>query len=72
MKNQRGISLISLVITIVVLIILAGIGISLSIGENGIFTKTKEAKENYLITANEKTLMLAKLEQQIDLYKIKP
>ncbi|MCI8345291.1 MAG: hypothetical protein HFJ42_04915 [Clostridia bacterium] len=44
MKNN-AITLISLVITIILLIILAGIGINLSIGENGLFSKAKYAKE---------------------------
>lgn len=44
MKN-KGITLISLVITIVILIILASVGIYLSLGNNGIFTRTKQAKE---------------------------
>lgn len=47
MKN-KGITLISLVITIILLIILAGIGIKLSLGENGLFNKAKYAKEKYL------------------------
>lgn len=41
----RGITLISLVITVVVLIILASVTIYLSLGNNGIFTKAKQAKE---------------------------
>lgn len=44
-KNKKGITLISLVITIILLIILAGIVISLGLGENGIFNKAKYAKE---------------------------
>ena len=44
-RTFEGITLISLIITIVVLIILAGIGINLSLGSNGIFNKAKEAKE---------------------------
>ena len=43
-RKQNGITLIALVITIIVLIILAGIAISMTLGENGIFTKAKEAK----------------------------
>lgn len=44
MKN-KGITLIALVITIIVLIILAGVSINLTLGENGIFNKAKYAKE---------------------------
>ena len=41
----KGITLISLVITIIVLIILASVAIYLSLGNNGIFTRAKQAKE---------------------------
>ena len=44
LKNKRGITLIALVITIIVLIILAGISINLLIGDNGIITRAKDAK----------------------------
>ena len=46
-NRQKGITLIALVITILVLIILAGVTINLTIGENGIFSKAKYAKEKY-------------------------
>ncbi len=46
MKNKKGITLISLVITIIVLIILASVAIYLSLGNNGIYTRTKQAKES--------------------------
>lgn len=45
--NNRGITLVALVITIIVLLILAGVSISLTIGENGILTKAKDSKERY-------------------------
>ena len=40
-KTNEGITLIALVITIVVLLILAGVTISTLIGENGIITRCK-------------------------------
>lgn len=43
MKQTKGITLVALVITIIVLIILAGVTMNILIGENGIITKTKEA-----------------------------
>ena len=42
--TQKGITLIALVITIIILMILAGISISLVLGDNGIITKAKQAK----------------------------
>ena len=41
-KKMSGITLIALIITIIILLILAGIAISV-IGENGLFTRAKEA-----------------------------
>ena len=46
-KEMKGITLIALVITIVVLLILAGVSINLLLGDNGIITKAKEAKDSY-------------------------
>ena len=43
MRNQRGITLIALVITIIVLLILAGVSIAMLTGDNGILTKATEA-----------------------------
>ena len=45
MKKSKGITLVALVVTIVVLILLAGISINFAIGNNGISTKAKQAKE---------------------------
>lgn len=44
MKKDKGITLIALVVTIIVLLILAGITISLIIGQNGIIGKANRAK----------------------------
>ena len=43
MKNQKGITLVALVVTIVVLLILAGVSIAMITGSNGLFTKSSEA-----------------------------
>ena len=44
MKNNKGITLVALVVTIVVLLILAGVSINLVLGNNGIIAKAQEAK----------------------------
>ena len=44
LRNKKGITLIALVVTIVVLLILAGVTISLLLDENGIITKSKDAR----------------------------
>ena len=45
LKKNQAITLVSLVVTIIILIILAGVSINLTLGENGIITKSKQAKE---------------------------
>lgn len=45
MKNNKGITLIALVITIIVLLILAGVSISTLIGNNGILTQAQNSKK---------------------------
>jgi len=44
MKKNKGITLVALVVTIVVLLILAGVSINLVLGDNGIIAKAKEAQ----------------------------
>ena len=58
MKKQKGITLIALIITIIVLLILAGVSISLVVGQNGILEKSQEA-----VTETKK----ASIEEQIQL-----
>lgn len=47
MKNNKGLTLIALVITIIILLILAGISIRMSIGENGILTRATTVEKTY-------------------------
>ena len=46
-KQERGITLIALVVTIVVLLILAGVSISLVLNNNGVISKSKDARDKY-------------------------
>lgn len=47
-RRQMGVTIISLVITIVILLILAGVALSISVNEEGLFGKSDTAKKNYL------------------------
>lgn len=47
LKGQKGITLVALVITIIVLLILASVTISLTLGQNGLFNTAKNAGKNY-------------------------
>lgn len=57
--NERGITLIALVVTIVVLIILAGISISMLTGENGIITRATESNLQTKIGEEKEAINLA-------------
>ena len=67
MKNSsKGITLIALVVTIIVLIILAGVSINLVLGENGIITMAKRAKEDMEKAAQDEQLALDNLYMEMD------
>ena len=46
MRNNKGITLIALVITIIVLLILAGVSIAMLTGDNGILTQATGARDD--------------------------
>lgn len=46
-KKEKGITLVALVITIIILLIIAGITINLTMGQNGIIIKAERAGKNY-------------------------
>ncbi len=52
-SKNKGITLIALIITIIVLIILSGIAINLTLKENGIFNKAQLAKEKHINATKE-------------------
>lgn len=60
-KNIKGITLIALVITIIVLLILAGVSIAMLTSDNGIITKAIRAKEESEKAAIEEQLKLAEI-----------
>ena len=61
-KETNGITLIALVVTIVVLLILAGISINMVLGQNGIVTKAQEARDK---TEQAKQNDLASMDQAV-------
>ena len=61
-KEKNGITLIALVVTIVVLLILAGVSINMVLGENGIVTKAKDARDK---TKQAKQNDLASMDQVV-------
>ena len=65
LSEKRAITLVALVITIIVLLILAGITISLTIGQNGIITRAQEAGKNYTKAQNAELAGLNQFDQDI-------
>ena len=65
-RNTKGITLIALVVTIIILIILSGVSINLVLGENGIVNKAKKAKENTELAKVEEETRLNELAKQIE------
>ena len=68
LKGQKGITLVALVITIIVLIILAGISIALVMNNDGIATKAKQGAQNYQNAAAEEQTMLNTIFQSVENY----
>ena len=70
-KNARGITLIALVITTIVLLILAGVAIAALSGDNGILTRAKEAKEKTAQAQKEEEKTLSNMENMLGVYNFK-
>ena len=66
LKNNKGITLVALVVTIIILIILAGISINMLIGTDGLITKAQQAKENIELAEIEEQTRLNELYSQLD------
>ena len=60
-NNEKAITLVALVVTIIVLIILAGVSINLVLGNNGIITKARDARSNFQKAAEEEGTKLNEL-----------
>ena len=58
-KSTKGITLIALVVTIIILLILAGVSIAMLTGNNGVLTQAKSAKENTRVGEVQEKVKLA-------------
>ena len=70
LKNNTGITLIVLVITVIVLLILSGISITAFLGDNGIIENTDEAKVETEISQYREKLEYIKHQEYADEYTI--
>ena len=69
MNGNKGITLIALVITIIVLLILAGVTIAALSGDNGILTRAKDAKEKTAQVQQDEEKTLSNMENILENYK---
>ena len=67
MKRNKGITLIALIITIIVLLLLAGVSISMLGGQDGIITKTNNAKVKTEMTSVSEALAMESIQYEMDL-----
>ncbi|MFR5190756.1 MAG: hypothetical protein ACLTEH_05955, partial [Clostridia bacterium] len=66
MRQEKGITMVSLVVTIIILIILAGISVNTLIGDNGIIAKTKQAKQNITLAGEAEAMQLNQLYYELE------
>ena len=67
MKNNKGITLIALVVTIIVLLILAGITIATLTNDNGVFSNAQKAKIYNAYTSADEQMKLACMDVQTEI-----
>ncbi len=68
LKEEKGITLLALVVTIIVLLILAGVSLNLVAGSNGILRRATTAVKTTNEKAVEEKLQMAMMELQMDYY----
>ena len=66
-STESGITMVSLVVTIIILIILAGISINVTIGDNGLITKAKQSKQNIILAGEAEAIQLNQLYHDLDI-----
>ncbi len=64
--KEKGITLIALVITIIILLILAGVTLNTAINQNGLFQRAKDGAEKYILAQTKEEEVLKELEKYIE------
>lgn len=67
-KKQNGITLVALVVTIIVLIILAGVTLMIALDNDGIISKTKEGAQEYNTAQKQENAMLNEVNTYLQQY----
>lgn len=65
-KRDNGITLVSLIITIIVLLILAGVTLSFILGENGVINKSQVAVNEYEKEAEKESKLLSDIDSYME------
>ncbi|MBR3325008.1 MAG: type II secretion system protein [Clostridia bacterium] len=65
--KQAGITLVALVVTIIVLLILAGVTISLALGDNEIIGKAQYSSNMYANATKNETTMMGEIEENVEI-----
>ena len=68
LKNERGITLVALVITIIILIILATVAISFAFGNNGLIGRAEDARDYYANDTKYTEEAIANVDAYLDEY----
>ena len=66
-RQIQGITLIALVVTIIVLLILAGVALSLTVGNNGLFTRAENAADTWQMASEDELRKMTILEAATNL-----
>lgn len=69
-KNENAITIVTLVITIIIMLILVGVVLHFSIGENGLIKIAKEATKKYQNAQVDEEIALANYENKISGYTL--
>ena len=64
--QEKGITLIALVVTIIILLILAGVTLNMALSQNGLFSKTQEAADKYKQAQSDEEFEIEKIEYAAD------
>ena len=70
MRNNKGVTLVALVITIIVLLILAGVSLAMLTGDSGILTNADQAKKDTAISNAESSIQMAYMDIKTEVYAI--
>ena len=63
--QEKGITLIALVVTIIILLILAGVTLNIALSDNGLFSKAKKAADDYKKAQNEEEESIRQIATQM-------